>query len=70
VKVNYAFYPSERIEYEIIDGYGTGIKNDILFSDDVGDKRYKSSVKVNMVPLDIVCYPPHSEESEVYNNLI
>jgi len=62
VTVKYTFIPEKEIKYEVIDGPGHGIiKNSIFLSgqDSMGDKQvYKSTVEVNHVPLDLMCYPP------------
>ena len=62
VTVRYTFIPEKEIKYEVIDGPGHGIiKNSIFLSgqDSVGDKQvYKSTVEINHVPLDLMCYPP------------
>ena len=62
VTVRYTFIPEKEIKYEVIDGPGHGIiKNSIFLSgqDSVGDKQvYKSTVEINHVPLDLMCYLP------------
>jgi hypothetical protein len=59
VVAKYTFFPEKEIKYEIMEGYGRGIENSIVFLDqDQVGKPYKCSVKINHIPLDLMYYPP------------
>jgi hypothetical protein len=63
VEVRYTFIPQKEIRYQIVQGDKLNIENATILRslEDVGDKQpYKSAVEMNNVPLDIMCYPPHS----------
>jgi hypothetical protein len=66
VDVKYTFFPLKEIQYEI-EGYGENvIKNSIRFRNkDIVGKAYQCAVEINHVPLDIMCYPPHSIERDM-----
>jgi hypothetical protein len=68
--VNYNLFPLKEIRYEIVDSSYkklVGIKNHILLEERENDQ---SAIKANNVLLDIVCFPPHSRESDRYEELI
>jgi hypothetical protein len=66
VEVKYTFVPQKEIQYEI-KGYGkTVIKNSMWFrGEDTVGKGYQCAVEISHVPLDLICYPPHSMECDM-----
>ena len=70
LRVNYALIPLTEIRYEIIESSYQkliGIKNHIML-EELEDNQ--TGLDANNVILDALCYPPHSQESEIYGELI
>lgn len=68
--VNYNLFPLTEIRYEIVDSSYKkliGIKNHILLEE---REDNQTAIEANNVLLDIVCFPPHSRESDRYVELI
>jgi hypothetical protein len=68
--VNYNLFPLTEIRYEIVDSSykkSIGIKNHILLEEGEDDQ---TSIEANNVLLDVVSFPPHSKESDRYEELI
>lgn len=49
IKVRYTLIPTTEIQYEILEGYGKGTKNRIVFTDVNG----KTSISASLVPMDV-----------------
>jgi hypothetical protein len=68
--VNYTFFPSTGFQYEIRDSSckkSIGIKNGILLEQ---RENNQTAINGNNVVLGVVCFPPHSQESQSYEELI
>jgi hypothetical protein len=68
--VKYSLFPLTEIRYEIVDSSYKkliGIKNHILLEE---SEDNQTTIEANNVLLDIMCFPPHSKESDRYGELI
>jgi hypothetical protein len=68
--VNYNLIPLTEIRYEIVDSSYKkliGIKNHILLEE---RENNQTGIEANNVLLDVECFPPHTRESDKYEEMI
>jgi hypothetical protein len=68
--VNYNLIPLTEIQYEIVDSSYKkliGIKNHILLEE---RENNQTGIEANNVLLDAECFPPHTRESDKYEEMI